>query len=107
MMTDDALNSLRGYLTGSIAYAQYRADGTYYKADIESRGEMSDGRVYVEFIIDYAKVGSATVTEVQLFDKQDTLWASKKENITREDASDGLPYRVMFMVDEVFDTADS
>lgn len=53
------------------------------------------------FIIDYATVGSAAVTEVQLFDKRDTLWASKKENITREDAKDGLPYRFMFAIDEV------
>ena len=61
---------------------------------------MTDGRVYVTFIIDYENVGSATVSEVQLFDKYGTLWAGKKENIAREAAKDGLPYRFMFTVIE-------
>lgn len=102
MMTDEAMKSMRGYLLSSIAYAKYRAGGIYVTAEIETRGEMTDGRVYVTFIIDYNAVGTETVTEVQLFDKRGTLWASKKENITREDAQDGLPYRFMFAVEEVF-----
>lgn len=101
MMTNAAMASMRAYLLTSIAYAQYRSGGTYTRAEIETRGTMTDGRVYVTFIIDYATVGSAAVTEVRLFDKRGTLWASKKENITREDAKDGLPYRFMFAIDEV------
>ena len=97
MLTNSALNSLRNHLKNSIAYARYKVGSTYYQAEIEV---LADGRIAVTFIIDHTVAGNITVTEVQLFDHNGTLWASKAESITRKDAQEGILYRFRFTIIE-------
>lgn len=100
MLTNDALGSLRNHLKNSIAYARYKVGSSYYKADIETAEILADGRIAVTFIIDHTVAGNITVTEVQLFDHNGVLWASKAESITRQDAQEGILYRFRFTIQE-------
>ena len=100
MLTSSALNSLRNHLKNSIAYARYKVGSTYYQAEIQAAEVLADGRIAVTFIIDHTVAGNITVTEVQLFDHNGTLWASKAESITRKDAQEGILYRFRFTIIE-------
>lgn len=100
MLTNTALDSLRNHLKNSIAYAAYKVGNTYYKAEIQDAQVLADGRITVTFIIDHTIAGNITVTEVQLFDHNGKLWASKAESITRKDAQEGILYRFRFTIKE-------
>ena len=100
MLTNSALNSLRNHLKNSIAYARYKVGSTYYTAEIQTAEVLADGRIAVTFIIDHTVAGNITVTEVQLFDHNGTLWASKDESITRKDAQGGILYRLRYSIIE-------
>ena len=100
MLTGNALNSLRNHLKNSIAYARYKVGSTYYQADIQTAEVLADGRIAITFIIDHTVAGNITVTEVQLFAHNDTLWASRAESITRKDAQEGILYRFRFTIVE-------
>ena len=100
MLTNSALQSLRNHLKNSIAYAQYKVGNTYYKADIQTAEVLADGRIAITFIVDHTVAGNITVTEVQLYDHNGTLWASKAESITRKDAQEGILYRFRFTIKE-------
>lgn len=100
MLTSNALTSLRNHLKNSIAYARYKVGSSYYKADIETAEILADGRIAITFVIDHTIAGNITVTEVQLFDHNGVLWASKAENITRQDAQEGILYRFRFTIQE-------
>lgn len=100
MLTNTALQSLRNHLKNSIAYARYKVDGAYHKADIQTAEVLADGRIAITFIIDHTIAGDITVTEAQLFDRNGNLWASKNESITRKDAQEGILYRFRFTIQE-------
>ena len=100
MLTNSALNSLRNHLKNNSAYARYKVGSTYYQAEIQTAEVLADGRIAVTFIIDHTVAGNITVTEVQLFDHNGTLWASKAESITRKDAQEGILYRFRFTIVE-------
>ncbi|MDD2647329.1 MAG: hypothetical protein PHI27_06480 [Eubacteriales bacterium] len=100
MLTSAALQAIRTFLKNSIAYARYKVAGSYYNASIEDATILADGRISVSFIIDHTIAGNITVTEVQLFDHNGVLWASKAESITRLDAQEGILYRFRFTVSE-------
>lgn len=100
MLTNTALSSLRAHFRDNIAYARYKIGEETYRAEIETTSILSDGRIVITFIIDHSVAGDVTVTEVQLYDKNDELWASKPESITRKDAEEGILYRFRFMIIE-------
>ena len=100
MLTTTALTTIKNCILQSVSYAQYKVGSTYHKADIRSAYIMSDGRVAVTFIIDHTIAGNITVTEVQLYDHNGSLWASKAESITRRDAQEGILYRFAFEITE-------
>lgn len=100
MLTTNALNSLRNHLKNNIAYARYKVGSNYYKAEIQTAEVLADGRIAVTFVIDHTVTGNITVTEVQLFDHNGAMWASKAENITRKDAQEGILYRFRFTIQE-------
>lgn len=100
MLTSAALDSLRKHLKESIAYAQYKVGGSYYKAEIQDAEVLADGRIAITFIIDHTVAGNITVTEVQLYDHNGVLWASKPESITRAAVQEGILYRFRFTVSE-------
>lgn len=100
MLTNAALQSMKAHLKDSIAYAMYKVGSTYYKAGIQSASVLEDGRVAITFIIDHTVAGNVTVTEVQLYDHNGVLWASKAESITRSAVQEGILYRFRFSVTE-------
>lgn len=100
MLTNTALQSMRMHLKNSIAYAMYKVGDTYYKADIQNASLMEDGRIAITFVIDHTVAGNVTVTEVQLYDHNGALWASKAEGITRSAVQEGILYRFRFSVTE-------
>ncbi len=100
MLTNTALQSMRMHLKNSIAYAMYKVGDTYYKADIQNASLMEDGRIAITFVIDHTVAGNVTVTEVQLYDHNGALWASKAESITRSAVQEGILYRFRFSVTE-------
>lgn len=100
MFTETALTAIKNCIKDHISYAQYKVGSTYYKADIRSAYIMSDGRVTITFLIDHTLPGNITVTEVQLYDRNGALWASKAENITRKAVQEGILYRFAFAITE-------
>lgn len=100
MLTSNALASLRNHLKNSIAYARYKVGSIYYTADVQTAEVLADGRIAITFVIDHTVAGNITVTEVQLFDHNGVLWASKAESITRKDAQEGILYRFRFTIQE-------
>lgn len=100
MLSSAALTSMRNHLKNNIAYARYKVGSTYYKADIQTAEVLADGRIAITFVIDHSVAGNITVTEVQLFDHNGTLWASKTESITRKDVQEGILYRFRFTIQE-------
>lgn len=100
MLSSAALTSMRNHLKNNIAYAQYKVGGTYYKTDIQTAEVLADGRIAITIVIDHTVAGNITVTEVQLYDHNGTLWASKAESITRKDVQEGILYRFRFTIQE-------
>ena len=100
MLTNTALTALKNYIKNSIAYAQYKVGSTYYRAEIRSAYIMGDGRVAITFIIDHTVGGDITVAEVQLYDHNGSLWASKGESILRRNVQEGILYRFAFTITE-------
>jgi hypothetical protein len=100
MLTAAALTGLRNYLKGQIASAKYKVGSTYYTAAINDVSVLGDGRVNVTFTIDHTVAGAITVTEVQLYDFNGVLLASKTESINRAAAQEGILYRFRFTIAE-------
>ena len=100
MLTATALTAIKNCMITNISYAQYKVGNSYHKADIRSAYIMDDGRVAITFIIDHSIAGDITVTEVQLYDHNGSLWASKAESIIRRDVQEGILYRFAFTITE-------
>ncbi|NLV58675.1 MAG: hypothetical protein GXY67_07875 [Clostridiales bacterium] len=100
MLTVLALDGLRNHLKNKIARAQYRVGGSYYPAEITEKTLLADGRISITIIIDHAVTGNITVTEIQLYDYNNQLIASKAESINRADAQEGILYRFRFTITE-------
>ena len=81
MLTEKAIAGLKAYIDRTIVYARYQINGTYYKAPISRREYLKDGRVAVYFSIIPQLGQDVTITEVQLFDTNNDLWAAKTEEI--------------------------
>ncbi len=100
MLTTTALTTLKNCIKDSISYAQYKVNGEYHKAEIRDARILDDGRVAISFIIDHTLPGDIIVTEVQLYDHNSSLWASKAESITRRNVQEGILYRFAFTITE-------
>ena len=100
MLTTTALTRLKDFLRKSIAYAKYKVGSTYYQTEIRDASVLADGRVAISFIIDHTLPGDIVVTEVQLYDHNGSLWASKAESISRKAVQEGILYRFAFTITE-------
>ncbi len=100
LLTTAAIEGYKEYTKRTIAYAKYKVNGTYYKANISSVTVLADGRLAVDFLIDHTVPGDINVTEVQLFDTNQNLWLSKPESLTRRDVQEGILYRFTFTIQE-------
>lgn len=96
--------AIKGYKTDTlrkIARARYRIGSTWYEPVIHRREWMGDGRVAIYFSITPGIGGNVTIAEVQLFDTNNNLWASKVESITISGVQEGVLYRFAFDFKEV------
>ena len=100
LLTAEAIEGYKDDTKKTIAYAQYKAGGTYYKANISSVSVLPDGRLAVDFLIDHTVPGDINVTEVQLYNTNNKLWLSKPESILRKDVQEGILYRFTFTIQE-------
>lgn len=96
MLTEAAIAGYKEYTRADIAYARYKIGNTYYRAEIQSKEYLADGRLAVKILIDHPAPGNLTISEIQLFDTNNNLWLSKPENIMREDVTAGILYRFTF-----------
>jgi hypothetical protein len=101
MLTDKAIESFKKFIERNTAYAKYKIGSTYYKVPIHRRERLPDGKVAVYFEIEPNAPSTVHVTEVQIYDTDNELWATKTENIEIESIQDGALYRFAFDFREV------
>ena len=90
MLTKAAIDGYKEYTRADIAYARYKIGDSYYRAEIQSKEYLADGRLAVKILIDHPAPGNLTISEIQLFDTNNNLWLSKPENIMREYVTAGI-----------------
>lgn len=100
MLTSNAIEGYRRYTETVISYARYRLGNTWYKAPVERKERMADGKVAVYFSIEPQSGTTVVVRGVQLYDKTGALWAEKSESITIQDVQEGVLYRFTFDLHE-------
>lgn len=100
MLTTQAINDFKDFIDNIIAYAKVTVDGTTTKAVIHRRERLANGRVAVYIQITPQKSQKATVQKVQLYNKNNQLWAEKAENIPIEKVQEGVLYRFVFDFEE-------
>lgn len=101
ILTGAAMEDYKKHTERIIAYARYKIGGTYTRTEISRRERLKDGRVAVYFSIDAQSGKDVTISEVQLFDTNNDLWASKTENIVIRGVQEGVLYRFTFDFKEV------
>lgn len=101
ILTGEAMEGYKQHTERTIAYARYKIGGAYTRAEISRRERLKDGRVAVYFTIDAQAGKDVTISEVQLFDTNNDLWASKAENIVIRGVQEGVLYRFTFDFKEV------
>lgn len=101
ILTAGAMEGYKKYTGRTIAYARYKVGGIYTRVEISRRERLKDGRVAVYFPIDARGKTDVTISEVQLFDTNNDLWAAKAENILIRGVQEGVLYRFTFDFKEV------
>lgn len=96
MLTTDAINDFKDFIDNIIAYAKVTVNGVYEKKVIHRRERLKDGRVAVYVQITPQVSGKATVQRVQLYNKNNKLWADKAVNIPLNNVQEGVLYRFTF-----------
>ncbi len=99
-LTSAMLTALREYVRDKISYAQYKVGSTWYRAELNEKAVLNDGRVSISFEIDHTIAGNITVTGIRLLNYSGVVWAEKTVSITRADAVEGILYRCRFSVIE-------
>lgn len=101
ILSAKAIEGYKADTLRKIARARYKIGNTYYEPTIHRREWLADGRVAIYFSITPGISGNVTITEVQLFDTNNDLWASKVENIVISGLQEGILYRFAFDFKEV------
>ena len=100
MLTPDAINDFKDFIENIIAYAKVTVNGTANKMIIQRKERLSDGRVAVYINITPQLGTTATIQRVQLYNKNNKLWADKTENIVLSNVQEGALYRFVFKFEE-------
>lgn len=100
MLTPDAINDFKDFIQNIIAYAKVTVNGTANKMIIQRKERLSDGRVAVYINITPQLGTTATIQRVQLYNKNNKLWADKTENIVLSNVQEGALYRFVFKFEE-------
>lgn len=96
MLEKQAFKDVEAFLDDMIAYAMVTISGKTYKHNIIRREHMADGRTAVYIQITPEASTDVTVQKVQLYNKNNQLWATKGEGILLEAAQEGVLYRFTF-----------
>lgn len=100
MLTADAINDFKSFIETVIAYAKVTVNGTTSKAVIHRKERLVDGRIAVYINITPQLGTAATIQRVQLYNKDNKLWADKAENIVLSNVQEGALYRFVFKFEE-------
>lgn len=100
MLTQTAMEDFKDFLDNVIAFAKVTVNGTVTQLPIHRRDRLSDGRVAVYMEITPQLNTKATITRVQLYNKNKQLWADKTENIELTNVREGALYRFVFKITE-------
>jgi hypothetical protein len=100
MLTPDAINDFKDFIENIIAYAKVTVNGNANKMIIQRKERLSDGRGAVYFNITPQLGTTATIQRVQLYNKNNKLWADKTENIVLSNVQEGALYRFVFKFEE-------
>ena len=100
MLTSAAITGYRNYTKRVVAYARYKAGGTWYKTAIESVEITSSGVVEIEVKIDASVTGAVTVTQIQLWDTAGQLWAEKSVSLEMTSVAEGFAYVFQLTIKE-------
>lgn len=101
MLTPNAMTGIKDYVKRTVSYAMYKVGPTYYRAEIGDIYIDSGGKVVIDFVVNPPISGSATVTQVQLYDTGGAKWLEKTENITRKSSQRGIFFRFTIDIREV------
>lgn len=100
ILTNAAIQAYREFTKRRVAYARYRAGGVWHTVNALDINITRTGTVEIEFQIDAAVAGKTTVTEVQLYDTENQLWASKQESLSMATVAEGFAYVVQMDIEE-------
>lgn len=100
MLTTQAISDFKDFIDNIIAYAKVTVDGTTTKAVIHRRERLADGRVAVYIQITPQAEKEVKVTKVQLYNKNNLLWAEKTEDLPIKNVQEGILYRFVFNFEE-------
>jgi hypothetical protein len=101
ILTAGAIEGYKAYTERTIAYAKYKIGSTYYNVPVERKERLPGGRVAVYFAITPQVSGTITISEMQVYDTNNTLWAAKTEAIVLPNAQTGVLYRFAIDFKEV------
>ena len=97
-LTSTALSDLRKYIRRRVGSAKYYLGGVAYAATVQSVTVMQDGIVRVILEIEPNTFG--TVTKVELYNTDGSLWASNTVSITLSESLQKILYWYDFTIEE-------
>lgn len=100
ILTNAAIEAYRAFTKRRVKYARYKAGGVWHTVNVLDVSTTSTGTVEIEFQIDAAVAGKTTITEIQLYDTENQLWASKTESLSMTTVAEGFTYVVQLDIEE-------
>ena len=100
MLTTAMLTEVKNFIAANAGYARILANGSYHRVELSKAELDTQGRVIISFIVDHTYPENMTITQVQLYNKRNVLWAEKAENILRKGTSEGIYYRFALTITE-------
>ena len=100
MLTAQAIEDFKNFISQTISYAKVTISGTTQKMVIKRKERLKNGQVaaYIEITPQARK--SVTVQRVQLYNNDNQLWADKTVSIPIETVQKGVLYRFTFDIKE-------
>ena len=98
IITDAMLARLRAHILDSIAYARYRIDGVWQRAEISSAEIKANGAVHLSFYIRRADGSASPADCFHLCAADGTVLAEKSENVAFAQYMEAILYRFRFGV---------
>lgn len=98
IITSNMLNALRQHIVDQTAYARYKINGTWYKAEINSKEVRENGAVHITFYVQRAGGTNAPATQFQICTSSGAVLAERTENVAFVANMDAILYRFKFGV---------